>query len=100
VQGKPLPGTGRAPSAKIYSAPRARNDEQGKFVLGTYDSEDGVPAGEYRITVHWHQLVQNGGSFEPGPDVVPPQYSNPAQTALRVSIAAGENQIPPLNLRR
>jgi hypothetical protein len=79
---------------------RAETDEQGKFVLGTYDSEDGVPAGDYRVTVHWHPLQKNGESFEPGPDVVPAQYSDPAQSELKISIAAGENQIPPLNLRR
>jgi len=78
----------------------AETDQQGKFVLGTYDSEDGVPAGEYLVTVHWHQLQKNGESYEPGPDVVPPQFSDRAQSQLRIRIAAGENRLPPFVLRR
>ena len=79
---------------------RGETDEHGRFVLGTYDSEDGAPAGDYRITVHWHPVVNSGGSFEPGPDIVPAQYSDPLRTELKARIAAGENHIPPLSLRR
>ena len=104
-EGKPLAGALVAlhplTSAGDQTLPaRAETDEQGKFVLGTYDSEDGVPAGEYVVTVHWHQLQKNGESFEPGPDVVPAQFSVRAQSELKVRIAAGENQLPPFDLRR
>ena len=104
-EGKPLAGALVVLHPQSTSVPaafpaRAETDSQGNFILGTYDSEDGVPAGDYRITVHWHQLAQDGGSFEPGPDVVPSKYSDPAQTELKISIAAAENEIPPLNLRR
>lgn len=104
-EGQPLQGAlvvlhpQHAADAQALPA-RAETDEQGRFVLGTYDAEDGVPAGEYRVTVHWHQLQQDGESSEPGPDVVPRQYSDPAQTELKVRIAAGENQIPTFALRR
>ena len=104
-EGKPLAGALVVLHPQTTSSPaplpgRAETDAQGNFILGTYDSEDGVPAGDYVITVHWHQLAQDGGSFEPGPDVVPAKYSDPIQTELKFSVAAGENQIPPLNLRR
>jgi hypothetical protein len=79
---------------------RAETDEQGKFVLGTYDSEDGVAPGDYVVTVHWHALVKNGESYEPGPDVVPAQFSNRVQSSLKARIAAGENQLLPFQLRR
>lgn len=104
-EGQPLSGAlvvlhPQNASDPISLSARAETDDQGQFVLGTYDSEDGVPAGQYRITVHVHRLQKAGESFEPGPDLMPAKYSDPAQTELTASIAAGDNQIPLLNLRR
>jgi len=79
---------------------RAETDADGRFRLGTYDSEDGAPAGAYRVTVLWYPLAKNGESYEPGPNVVPARYSDPDESQLTVRIAEGENQIPPLDLRR
>ena len=65
-EGQPLAGALVVLHPQSTSAPaplpaRAETDAQGNFILGTYDSEDGVPAGDYVITVHWHQLAQGGG---------------------------------------
>lgn len=32
-------------------SPRGKTDAEGQFVLGTYESEDGSPAGDYRALV-------------------------------------------------
>jgi hypothetical protein len=104
-EGRPLAGAIVAlhpqDSADLQLLPaRAETDADGKFCLGTYDSEDGAPAGQYRVTVLWYSLLKNGESYEPGPNVVPARYSDPDETQLTVQISTGENQIPPLDLRR
>lgn len=32
-------------------SPRGKTDSEGQFTLNTYDSQDGAPAGEYRVVV-------------------------------------------------
>ena len=71
-EGQPLAGALVVLHPQSTSAPaplpaRAETDAQGNFILGTYDSEDGVPAGDYVITVHWHQLAQDGRRLRVGP---------------------------------
>jgi hypothetical protein len=78
---------------------QARTDEGGNFTLTTYDTGDGAPKGDFKVTVTYYPLVKNGSSFEPGPQVIPAKYADPQNTQLRVSIKEGENQIP-LTLKR
>ncbi len=37
--------------ADASPSPRGKTDAEGRFTLGTYESEDGAPAGEYRVLV-------------------------------------------------
>lgn len=78
---------------------QARTDETGAFTLTTYETGDGAPKGNFKVTVSYYPLVKNGNSYEPGPQVIPPKYADPKATELRVSIVEGENQIP-LTLKR
>jgi len=79
---------------------QASTDAAGNFTLTTFDTGDGAPAGEYKITVAYYQPINQGGSIVPGPNVIPPKYSDASTTQLRVSIREGENQLPPVALRR
>ena len=79
---------------------RASTDASGNFTLTTFDTGDGAPAGDYKVTVAFYQPINQGGSLVPGPNIIPPKYSDAAATQLRVSIREGENQLPPVTLRR
>jgi hypothetical protein len=74
--------------------PKAQVDGQGNFALTTYDREDGAPAGEYVVTLELRPPVNVGGDIEAGPNVLPPQYSNPETTNIVATIAAGPNTVP------
>jgi hypothetical protein len=66
-------------------------DEAGTFVVSTYKAFDGIPAGEYVVTV-----VQTGG-YATGQtkeeNKLPAKYARPATTPLRAEVKAGENVI-------
>jgi hypothetical protein len=84
---------------KTLSA-RAQTEKDGTFKLSTYDTGDGVPSGEYTVTVEWRKLIQKDGEFKPGPNVLPAKYSQPTTSDLKVRIAEGPNVLEPFTLKR
>ncbi len=73
-------------------------DADGSFVPSTYSAFDGVPAGDYAVTVAWREpWVDLQG--KPGPNRLPAQYATADTTPLRVTIKSGPNQVN-LNLTR
>jgi serine/threonine-protein phosphatase CPPED1 len=60
-----------------------RTDDVGRFQLTTYYRFDGVPAGDYTVTL-------SGGA---GGNVVPERYGTPARSLLRVSIRETPNSL-------
>ena len=104
-QGKPLAGalvvlhpkSKEGPST--YSA-RGQTDQQGRFQLTTYDSNDGAPLGDYAVTVQYYQVVQDGASFEPGPNVLSPRLASPDSSDILVTVAEGPNQLAPIEVFR
>ena len=75
-----------------------RND--GTFELTTYEANDGAQPGEYKVTVEWHQLIDDNGDARLGPNVLPIRYSRPQTTDLVVHVAEGPNRLPPLQVQR
>ncbi|WP_254511627.1 transthyretin-like family protein [Anatilimnocola floriformis] len=80
-------------------AARAQTDAEGKFQLTTYDQADGAAAGEYQVTVEYFRPVNNGGSFVPGPNVLPAKLARPETSEITVSVAAGKNTLQPIVVR-
>ncbi len=104
-KGKPTPGAlvvlhPQQDLGKDVPRPSGYVDKDGRFVLTTFKSGDGAPAGKYKLTIEWNKLVVQGKDAEPGPNLLPPKYAQPTTTDVIVEIASGQNQIPPLNLRR
>jgi hypothetical protein len=104
-EGKPTPGAtivlhrkDKAPSA--VPAPRAQVEKDGTFRFTTYDANDGVPPGEYVATIAWYKLTGQGRDVQPGPNVLPSRYSNPATSKWEVHVAEGPLRLPPTTLRR
>lgn len=64
-------------------------EADGSFAMSTYKAFDGVPAGDYAVTVTWRlPLYDEAG--KPGPNKLDDKYATPAKTALRAKIKANE----------
>lgn len=79
--------------------PTALVKPDGSFQPTTFDSGDGAPAGEYVVTVEWRKLVQAGGEWKPGPNLLPQKYSSPQTSDIVVRVAEGLTELPPIALR-
>ena len=68
--------------------PFARVSEDGTFAVTTYDTGDGAPAGEFKVTVYWPADPDARG---PSPDRLKGRYRDPESTALVATFVEGEN---------
>jgi hypothetical protein len=107
--GKPLPGATLffhpvGVKDPTFPRPHAVVKDDGSFVVGTYNSEDGAPPGEYQVTVQWFRKseqelkteVEGGGRL--AQNVLPARFARPETSGLTVHIQEGENRLPPLKL--
>jgi hypothetical protein len=87
----------KTPSADV-PVPRATVDKTGAFKVSTFAPGDGAPEGEYTVTVFWYKPIGTGLDVTPGPNVIPVKYTKPESTDIVVKIAAGQNDIPAIQL--
>ena len=80
--------TGSRPAGKVQA--------DGTFVMATYGKEDGVPVGEYIVTVFW---PSNPEGPDTGADRLYNKYSSAAKSSLRITIKEGENELAPIELK-
>lgn len=80
-----------------FPKPQALSQQDGSFALGTYKKDDGVPPGEYRVTVHWFEKLANEEERRPR-NLLPIRYTRPETSGLTVRIGEGENALPPLTV--
>ena len=104
VDGQPVSGAQvvlhpKAESSLGVVTPNGVTDESGRFMLTTYQPEDGAPEGAYHVTVSWSD-IENPGSSEPeyGPEKLPPRYQNPAFSGLELAVKPGVSDAVVLNL--
>lgn len=63
-------------------------DENGHFTLGTEKADEGLPPGEYAISI-----VENQKDWDhPTPPQISPKYGNPATSGLKLTVDGGENK--------
>lgn len=103
-RGQPTPGAMIVLHPKTPIEPPAPNpygyvDEAGNFVISTYASQDGAPAGEYQATIKWNKLVDRDGEPAPGPNALPVKYAVAATSGVSIAIAAGQNEIPKIEIK-
>lgn len=72
----------------------------GQVKFASFESQDGVPTGDYLVTVCWNKLVTNGEEATPGPNILPERYLLPMTSGLRITVDAGQTELPPLKLTR
>ena len=90
--GVPIPGAEitltRAKGIKgIPSVALAQAD--GSFQMSTYKPNDGVPVGEYKVTVVWREPRVDGI----GANRLPAKYASFETTPLMVTVVKGENRL-------
>ncbi len=90
------PVDGDAPDAV---RPRAKSAEGGKYEAWTYEQGDGVPAGNYKVTVIHNEVAVSKGTIVAKPNSLPAKYSRLDTTDLQVEIVAGKNEIPAFELK-
>ena len=78
--------------------PRGVVQKDGTFALTTYEADDGVPPGRYRVSVYWRRQGQENG--QEGPSLIPERYSSPETSGLEIAIKAEpENVLLPFILK-
>jgi 5-hydroxyisourate hydrolase-like protein (transthyretin family) len=66
-------------------------DANGRYEASTYKGFDGIPVGEYKVTITQRGEVDEGESK--APNLLPAKYAAAATTPLTVTIKAGPNQL-------
>lgn len=104
-QGKPVPGAVVTfcpvdSSAPATVRPTATTDEEGHFTLTTYSEFDGAPAGDYTVAVSWFPLVDAGSGPTRGPNKLPPKYSIPEQSPLKVTVNPEDTDLETLEVKK
>jgi hypothetical protein len=102
-QGKPLSDARitlipKDPEIPSSVRPTATSGEDGTFIVGTYSTDDGAPAGEYKVIVVRFPVIVTASNATSGPNNLPPKYSNASTTDLSVTVEAGANELSPLEL--
>ena len=93
-----LHATTRSEALPAGIAPSGNVQADGSFKIGVYTADDGAPPGEYKATIEWFKLVVTPEESYQGPNVLPANYSDPAQTPVSVTVQAGPTEIPPIEI--
>jgi len=99
------------------ASPTTQTDAEGKYTMSTYLADDGLPAGDYKVTVVWAPQILAVGTGEElsdddkasgefGPvrrnqrdkDKLGGKYANPATTTLKATVEPGKANVFPLEL--
>lgn len=84
--------------------PQATTDENGNFVLSTYLTGDGAPAGEYWVGIDSPNApAEDDGSDQAvrkkkGAPSIPTKYNVAQKSGIQVTVVAGNNDLPPFEL--
>lgn len=89
-----LPLQSRTPLATAIS------EADGTYRPSTYASGDGVPPGDYVVTVAWPRYVEFDGQQIASDDRLQGKYADPAKSTLRATIDGASAEIPPIELTR
>ncbi len=79
--------------------PWAKSNENGEFVVSTYNRDDGAPAGAYKVTVVHHDIVVSGELMSAKPNDLPKKYATQTSTDLIVDVAQGATTLPSFDLQ-
>jgi hypothetical protein len=73
-----------------FPPPRARSQAGGVFTVETYESADGLPEGDYIVTVDWHTSKSGAGDVETDvKSIIPDRYMLKDKSTLRATVRKG-----------
>jgi hypothetical protein len=85
---------GRAPSVS------GTTDDEGRFALSTYETEDGAPAGDYAVAIRRADGLNRKSAFKKSPEPERKnRYLNPKTSGLQVHVEQKPNELEPFNLQ-
>ena len=85
-------------NTKFPATTNAISDPDGKFAFSTYESGDGVPPGEYIVTIAWREFNPVQMSFG-GPDRLNGRYSDPAKSEIKLTVTDSPIDLGELQLK-
>lgn len=78
--------------------PHGKVEADGTFKLTTYDTDDGAPAGEYKVTVElWLAGVR---ADDPPSNRLAPKYSKPDTSGLTATVNSGPTELKAIELKK
>ena len=87
---------------KWREQPQAKSDAEGKFSLFTYDSNDGAPAGDYRVGIAILAAAEDEGSDQVRRDKdavkIPARYGDAATSGLTAKVDAKATELATFEL--
>jgi hypothetical protein len=81
-----------ADGKKATRISEALADADGSYAMSTYTAFDGLPAGDFKVTVTLREPYRDA-SGRPGPNRLPAKYADPATSELSATVASGNNEI-------
>lgn len=78
-----------APDTEHPTVSATETDAAGKFSISTYESGDGLPAGEYTLTFTWQEFNVMSRSYS-GEDKLNGRYSDPNSSQIKLTVKEGE----------
>ncbi len=106
VDGKPVEGAlltmyAKSSEPKLQQAVTATTKSDGSYAVGTYEPEDGAPAGEYTVTIFHFPPDAQAIMMRTGvvPNLLPAQYSDPMKSSLTIEVKEQANEIAPFKLK-
>jgi hypothetical protein len=86
---------------KWEEIPQGKTDDQGRFELFTYSSNDGAPAGEYQVAIAVLQAGSDDGSDQVKRErsvSLPAKYAEPKTSGLTATIEKRKTTLPSFQL--
>jgi hypothetical protein len=109
LDSKPVPGATvvfhpvDASTFKWEERPQGNTDNQGRFTLTTYATNDGAPAGEYKVAIAILAQGEDDGSDQHkrvGKSVrIPPNYNSHQKSGLTAKVESRETNLEPFSLK-
>lgn len=81
------------PHRWFYVTPSGTVDHTGAYIVTTGRGQ-GIPAGEYRVTLLWRPTVVGDNGLEQSDNILPQRYASSLATPLNAVVVTGNNKLP------
>jgi hypothetical protein len=89
---------------KRQEIPQGITDENGKYTIYTYVSNDGAPAGDYKVGIALMQPVDEEGGDQvkrdPNQPLFPAKYADPETSGLKATVDKKATVLPTFDLTK